>query len=324
LAQDNLAKLKLALGPISDGTYHESFGYEGYGLSMSLPFWTALARTGADYTDMGILRGLGKHLLYNEIPDVPRQVILPAGDFSGWSNQQQVEIARYTAARFRDPLAAAAAKRWLDAGPRTTNVPDLWYEVFEFLYYDPTVVPADLHAQPLDADFPDMGGAILHSSWDKGDLAALTGALAGVSARNAAGAPVRAALFGAGRIADQGGTRELLSSRSARSIEADLQGTALAVTGDSIADFHAYSPAATSVTLNGTAVSATFESGMITYQAALPGGGTGSGGSAADGGTAGDTKSVALGGVGSGCSTGASAGWLAGLGALALFRRRRT
>jgi hypothetical protein len=104
----------------------------------------------------------------------------------------------------------------------------------------------------------------------------------------------------------------------------DLQGTALGVTGDSIADFHAYSPAATSVTLNGTAVSATFESGMITYQAALPGGGTGSGGSAADGGTAGDTKSVALGGVGSGCSTGASAGWLAGLGALALFRRRRT
>jgi hypothetical protein len=159
-----------------------------------------------------------------------------------------------------------------------------------------------------------------------GDLA-LTGSLAGVAARNAAGAPVRAALFGAGRIADQGGTRELLSSRSARSIEADLQGTALAVTGDSIADFHAYSPAATSVTLNGTTVSATFESGMITYQGGLPGGGTGSpnaGGSTADGGTQGDTKSVALGGVGSGCSTGAGAGWLAAMGALALFRRRRT
>jgi hypothetical protein len=32
-------------------------------------------------------------------------------------------------------------------------------------------VPADVHAQPLDADLPDTGGAILHSSWDKGDLA---------------------------------------------------------------------------------------------------------------------------------------------------------
>jgi hypothetical protein len=85
-----------------------------------------------------------------------------------------------------------------------------------------------------------------------GDLA-LTGSLAGVAARNAAGAPVRAALFGAGRIADQGGTRELLSSWSARSIEADLQGAALAITGDSIVDFHAYSLSATSVTLNGTA-----------------------------------------------------------------------
>jgi hypothetical protein len=625
LAEDNLAKLKLALGPISDGTYHESFGYEGYGLSMSLPFWTALARTGADYTDMGLLRGLGKYLLYNEIPDVPRQMILPAGDFSGWSNQQQVEVARYTAARFRDPLAAAAAQRWLGGGSRATNVPELWYEVFEFLYHDPTVVPADVHAQPLDADLPDTGGAILHSSWDRGDLAvgfkagpyggrvnferiktggapggslnwghdhndamsfwifgngtwlapetvgfsagslhwanpanqtayhngmlidgqgelgevrtsdteyanpwfwnrdasplltavgtadyaiaggrgaslfdssvgltrwdrmlvlarsryvlvrddlqaqtphafdwishftdgasvetangwvqginkngqslgvrvvspaqwtattgsqtalhndlaglggsttwvrvrpaapaaqvqfltalvpvatsawpqkaridalsaqdpgagavvapgsaleerwifsrtgsagqaagdlALTGSLAGVAARNAAGVPVRAALFGAGRIADQGGTRELLSSRSARSIEADLQGATLAITGDSIADFHAYSLTATSVTLNGTTVSATFESGMITYPAGLPGGGTDggtglpdAGGSAPDAGNPGGDKRVTLGGFGSGCSTGTGAGWLAALGALALFSRRGT
>jgi hypothetical protein len=624
LAQDNLAKLKLALGPITDGTYHESFGYEGYGLSMSLPFWTALARTGADYTDMGLLKGLGKFLLYNEIPDLPRQMILPAGDFSGWSRPDQVQVARYTASRFRDPLAAAAAKRWLDGGSRISYLPELWYEVFEFIYYDPTVTPADVHAQPLDADFPDMGGAILHSSWDKGDLAvgfkagpyggranferiktrgapggslnwghdhndamsfwifgngtwlapetmgfaagslvyanpanqtayhngmlidgqgelgevrtsdteyanpwfwnrdasplltavgtshyaiaggrgaslfdpsvgltrwdrvlvlarsryvlvrddlqaqaphafdwishfadgasvdtasgwvqginkngqslgvrvvspaqwtaatgsqtalhndmadpdgwtawvrvrpaapvaqvqfltalvpvaasawsqkaridalspqdpgagavvapgsaleerwifsrasdtghaagdlALTGSLAGVSARNAAGAPVRAALFGPGRIADQGGTRPLLSSASAKSIEADLQGTNLAVTGDSIADFHAYSPAATSVTLNGASVSATFESGMISYSAGQHGGGADGGtglpdaGSASDAGNPGGDKHVTLGGFGSGCSTGAGAGWLAVLGALALFRRRRT
>ncbi len=110
-----------------------------------------------------------------------------------------------------------------------------------------------------------------------------------------------------------------------------MQGATLAITGDSIADFHAYALTATSVTLNGATVSATFESGMITYSGGLQGGGTGGGtgspnggGSAADGGTAGETKSVTLGGVGSGCSTGAGAGWLAALGALALFRRRRT
>jgi hypothetical protein len=102
-----------------------------------------------------------------------------------------------------------------------------------------------------------------------GDLA-LAGALAGVAARNAAGAPVRAALFGAGRISDQGGARELLSSLSARAIEIDLQGVNLAVSGDGIADFRAYAPAASSVTLNGRAVTANFESGMVTYPYKAP------------------------------------------------------
>jgi hypothetical protein len=161
-----------------------------------------------------------------------------------------------------------------------------------------------------------------------GDLA-LTGSLAGVAARNAAGAPVRAALFGAGRLADQGGTRELLSSKSAKSIEADLQGATLIVTGDSIADFHAYSPTATGITLNGTKVSAKFESGMITYSGGVVGGpgGAPDGGTGSPDGTPTDagTPKVSLGGFGSsGCSTGAGAGWLAVLGALALFRRRRS
>src|SRR5205085_1686677 len=53
LAQGNLQKLALALGPISDGTFHEGLPYQGYGVSMSMPFWTALAQSGADYTDLG-------------------------------------------------------------------------------------------------------------------------------------------------------------------------------------------------------------------------------------------------------------------------------
>ena len=42
----------------------------------------------------------------------------------------------------------------------------------------------------------------------------------------------------------------------------------LAVTGSGIADFQAYAPAATSVTINGQPANATFESGMVTYPAA--------------------------------------------------------
>src|SRR5207237_10533545 len=82
-------------------------------------------------------------------------------------------------------------------------------------------------------------GSLLHERWIfsragsegkvAGDLA-LAGALAGVAGRNSAGAPVRAALFGAGRISEQGGARELLSSQSAQAIEVDLQGPALSWT----------------------------------------------------------------------------------------------
>jgi hypothetical protein len=650
LAQGNLQKLAIALGAIADGTFHEGLGYQGYGVSMSLPFWTALAQSGADYTDLGLLRGFGKYLLYSGIPDAPRQTILSFGDFTGWPNQQIVEIARYTAARFHDTLAAAAAKRWLDAGGRGTFLPELFYDVFEFLYYDPTIPLADPHAQPLDAAFPDLGAAVLHSSWDAGDLVvgfkagvyggranfdrvkaavapggwicwghdhnddlsfwlygrgawlapealgydasnntsatykanqtayhnallvdgqgqlgdvrvsdtnwnnpwffnrndgvlvspigtadyaiaggrgaalfdaslgisrwdrllvlarkryllvhddiqataahtfdwishfsdgatvdtasgwvqgvgksgqslgvrvlspaawtattgsqtaalmnladpdgqtawvrvrpaaaaaqaqflmalmpvattswaqrtrvdaldsndvgagavvapgslleerwifsragaeakvagdlSLTGSLAGVAARNGAGAHVRAALFGAGRIFDQSGARELLSSTSARAIEADQQGSILAVTGDGVADFHAYAPSAASVMLNGTAVAANFESGMVIYPRTVPpppdagtpstdggsspdagdldAGNPDAGGTAPDGGNAIGTPrqvdagapEIAAATVVAGCSTGASSGWiaLAAVLLLACIRRRR-
>ena len=169
LASGNLQKLTAVLNPISDGTWHEGLPYQGYALSMSLPFWTALARTGVDYTNVGFLKGFGRLWLNAQIPDSPRQVILPYGDFTGWPRQATVEILRFTAARFNDPLAEAAARRWLSTG-RGTFLPELWYDVFEFLYFDPAVPAADLHAQPLDASFGDLGGAVLHSSFDAGDL----------------------------------------------------------------------------------------------------------------------------------------------------------
>ena len=171
LAEGNLQKLKLALGPISDGTFHEGLPYQGYGLSMAMPFWIALSRAGADYTDLGMLRGVGKMWLYTSIPDNARQAILPYGDFTGWPRQDVVQILRYSASRFHDGLAEAAAERWLAAGARLNFLPEMWNDVFEFISYDPTIVAADVHAQPLQAGFADLGAAVLHSSWDSGDLA---------------------------------------------------------------------------------------------------------------------------------------------------------
>ena len=163
----NAAKV---LGGISDGSFHEGIPYQGYGLSMALPFWTALARTGTDFTDMGILRGFGRYRLNSLILEEPRRTYLPFGDFTGNTPEQTTEVLRYTASRFQDGFSEAAAQKWLAGGARTTNVGELWYEVFEFLWYDPTVKPVDATTQPLDIHFSDIQASVMRSQWTPGGL----------------------------------------------------------------------------------------------------------------------------------------------------------
>ena len=171
LAQANLEKLKVTIGQIPDGTWHEGLPYEGYGLAYALPFWQAMRRAGSDYTDIGLLRGYGKFFLYAGIPDAPNQVILPFADFTHWPGQMVVQISRFGASRFGDRFAEAAAQRYLNAVGRGSFLPELWYDVFEFIAYDPAVTAGDAHTLPLDAFFPDIGSATLHTSWDPGDFA---------------------------------------------------------------------------------------------------------------------------------------------------------
>jgi MYXO-CTERM domain-containing protein len=170
LAQTNLQRLQLSVGAIPDGSWHEGLPYEGYGLAMALPFWVAMRHLGADYTDMGLLRGYGKFYLTTGIPDSPQQLILPFGDFTHWPAQQVLQVLRFTAARFRDGYAVTGANRYIANVPRGNFLPELWYDVFEFLNYDPTVAAADIHTLPLDSQFPDIGAAVLHSSYDPGDF----------------------------------------------------------------------------------------------------------------------------------------------------------
>ena len=84
LAEDDLGKLQASIGQIPDGSWHEGLPYEGYGLSMALPFWQAMRHAGRDYTDMGVLRGYGRFFLYAGTADAPQQVIVPFGDFTHW------------------------------------------------------------------------------------------------------------------------------------------------------------------------------------------------------------------------------------------------
>jgi Domain of unknown function (DUF4962)/Heparinase II/III-like protein len=171
LAQGNLATASAVLASIPDGSWHEGIRYEDYGLSMSLPFSMALLRTGADYTDAGIWRGLGRMFLAATIPDAARTQILTHGDFSGWLHEDIVEILRFAAAHFHDGVAEAAAQRWLAAGSRTRSPFELFYEVFEFLAYDQTVSAVAPSSLPLDTNLSDLQAAVLHSTWATGDLA---------------------------------------------------------------------------------------------------------------------------------------------------------
>ncbi|HWE24241.1 MAG TPA: DUF4962 domain-containing protein [Myxococcales bacterium] len=171
LAQGYVAKIAEVVGSGSDGSWHEGLRYQDYGLSTALPFWMALARSGSDYTDMGILRGIGKMFLAATLPDSPREQLLLHGDFTGWPTGGMVQVLRYSAAKFRDGAAESAAQRWLSAGGRSPLPPDLWFVVFEFLAYDPTVQAVDPHSLPLDTYLPDLQATVMHSTWDSGDLA---------------------------------------------------------------------------------------------------------------------------------------------------------
>ena len=163
-----------------------------------------------------------------------------------------------------------------------------------------------------------------------------------MAARNA-GAPARALLIGPGKLSDQNGTRELLSSTSAKMIEADLQGTTLAVSGDGISDFRAYAPQTTALRINGQLASGTLVDGVVIYPA-LPPPPPDGGDSAVDGGTfidggSPDGGAIPDAGVGApptltgsfphggwGCATGGGAALCIELAAalgLAALRRRR-
>jgi hypothetical protein len=146
---------------------------------------------------------------------------------------------------------------------------------------------------------------------------ALTASLVGMAAYNH-GQVQRSFVVGAGKLSDQNGTRELLSTHTARALEADLQGTSLVVSGDGIRDFRAYAPDASQVIVNGRSV-AWKRNGTAVEFVAADGEDTGSGGTAA---ASGNGQAAFLQG---GCATGGASLW-SGIGLLAgawALRRKR-
>jgi hypothetical protein len=171
-ARSQMARVQYSLNGIQDGSWHESIGYQNYGLTMTLPFLVNLQRIlGIDLLPHPYLRNYVSWRLYNYLPD-SIEILLAYGNFEwDWGNNNRAQnILRYIAAAYDDPYAEWLAERLIAADGRHTNIWSAPWYVFEFLYYDPTVP-----AQPPDAlntarVFPDLQAVIWRTGWERGDL----------------------------------------------------------------------------------------------------------------------------------------------------------
>jgi hypothetical protein len=170
-ATGNARRVKAVCDALADGTWHEGLSYLSYGFIWHLPFVDALKRSGReDLTDLQLLRGLGTLRAHVQIPEKPNSFFLPFGDFIGWNVDDQLAPLRYAASRYGSGLAQLAADRWVAGTPRYTFGPESARQVFEFLFYDPNVLAADLAQEPLDWYGRDLQAVAFRSGWGEGSL----------------------------------------------------------------------------------------------------------------------------------------------------------
>jgi hypothetical protein len=171
-AVDRLSRLSDLLATISDSSWHEGIGYQTYGLTLTLPFLSNLRRlTGINLLPYSYLAGYPYWRLYNDLPGSVES-ILSYGDFEvEWGNIFAGQnVLRFVAEEYRDGYAEWMAQRLIDAGGRSADVWHVPWYVFEFLYYDPTVVSQPPTALTGARVFPDLQGVIWRTGWAYDDL----------------------------------------------------------------------------------------------------------------------------------------------------------
>jgi len=166
--QAHEAKLRAALGAVSDGTWHEGIGYQQYGWSFAMPWWMAAQRAGISAGDYAMARAYGRYRLAVQLPGRAREYVSTHGDWSGWSGPGSGQILRYLASRWRDPHAAEAGRRWAAAGARSTRPEDLYYLALEYVSYDPNVPNAETALLSPDFFGADQQVAVMRSGWAPG------------------------------------------------------------------------------------------------------------------------------------------------------------
>jgi hypothetical protein len=172
-AAERMVPALYILQHIGDGSWHEGMGYQGYMLTMALPFLVNLrnlAGADSDLIPHDYLQRYPTWRVYNHLPGTD-QFILPYGDvdfrFLGSETQN---ILRFIASEYNDGLAEWMAQQIISAGGRRqSGRATAWY-VFEFFYYDPSVPVQPPGNLPGARVFDDLEGVIWRTGWTENDL----------------------------------------------------------------------------------------------------------------------------------------------------------
>jgi len=171
-ASSKLSRVQYMLNGIKDGSWHESIPYQNYGLTMSLPFMVNLRRIqGTEILPHVYLRNYPYWRLYNHIPN-STQFILAYGNFEwSWGNAYGPQnLLRFVASEYGNGYAEWMAQQLIAADGRYGSIWSAPWYVFEFLYYDPTILPQWPMDLPKARAFPDLEGVIWRTGWGEDDL----------------------------------------------------------------------------------------------------------------------------------------------------------
>jgi hypothetical protein len=171
-ASSRISRVQYILNGIKGESWHESIPYQNYGLTLSLPFLVNLRKIeGVDLLPQGYLRDYSYWRIFNHIPN-STQFILAYGDFDwSWANGYNAQnVLRFVAGEYRDGNAEWMAQQLIANEGRSANVWSTPWYVFEFLYYDPTIIPQPPANLQKSRTFPDLEGLIWRTGWGKNDL----------------------------------------------------------------------------------------------------------------------------------------------------------
>jgi len=171
-AQDRLAIGQVFLENIGDGSWHEGMNYQNYLLTLSLPFLINLRTlTGTDLLPHTYLRNYTYWRLYNYLPGTVDPLLSYGNLEEEWGNSRASHsVLQFVAREYDDGYAAWTAEQIATTSGRDSNVFTAPWYVFEFFYYDPTVVPVAPTELPGARQFPDLTAVIWRTGWETTDL----------------------------------------------------------------------------------------------------------------------------------------------------------